>query len=186
MHDVSIDIEACGEVLLSIGACTFDPHSGEIKQSYYTTLPVQEQLDLGLKMDGRTFLWWLQQSDAARKALSTVSPQPNLQDTLDNFSAWMNHPYLEPRVWAYPASYDLPVIARVYRAAKMRVPWKWTKTMCARTLWNLACEINPELLKIEKIEDPDQHHALADAIRQAGWITKYLVGGIHASQVSSG
>jgi hypothetical protein len=46
--DISLDVEACGEVLLSIGACTFNPYSGTIVDKGSWVFPVQEQIDLGL------------------------------------------------------------------------------------------------------------------------------------------
>jgi hypothetical protein len=171
--DISLDVEACGEVLLSIGACTFNPYSGTIGNQCSWVFPIQEQLDLGLKMDGKTFTWWLQQSEFARRALVPNGTLPPLQECLEHFAYWMD-PLQERKVWAYPASYDLPLIARVFGAAKIRVPWKWTKTMCARTLWHLACERNPQMQEIEKVENPNQHVAVDDAVEQAGWITKYL------------
>jgi len=121
-------------------------------------------------MDAGAFAWWLKQSDQARSAISTPTDETvkNMLKRLENFC--------KPhglRTWAYPTSYDLPIIARLCGRFKMRVPWKWTETMDARTLWKLAKEIKPDADRIE-VENPIPHHALEDAKEQAKWIAAYL------------
>lgn len=165
---VSIDIEACGEVLMSLGACTFDPQTGESLTEFYGVLDMGQQIKRGLRFDAAAFSWWLQQSDEARAA---VREPKSVKSVLHDFSLWMPE---GAWAWAYPTSFDLPVIANVYRAFDKRVPWKWTNTLDGRTLWRLACAINPALERVEKDANPTPHHALADAKEQARWFARYL------------
>lgn len=165
---VSVDIEACGEVLVSLGACEFNPRTGEAGREFYGVPSIKDQMGAGLKMDAGAFLWWLKQ-DAA--TLEAVWAQQDAHEVLFRFSEWL-HP--DAWVWAYPTSFDLPVIERVYRTYDLRCPWTWTKTMDGRTLWRLACDINPELEKVERNANPAAHNALADAKEQAGWFARYL------------
>jgi hypothetical protein len=66
---VSVDIEACGEVLMSLGACTFDPRTGEAASEYYGVPDIGQQVKKGLRLDADAFRWWLKQSDEARGAV---------------------------------------------------------------------------------------------------------------------
>ena len=168
---VSLDIEACGEVLLSIGACEFDPLTGQTDNPFYVVVEAQPQIDAGLRMDGGAFNWWLKQSDGARAAIATV-PAARPPDSLEALRRWW--PDRNAWCWAYPTSYDLPVIARVAARFEVKPPWKWQRTMCGRTLWQLACMVDPKMAEIEKVANPAAHHALADAQEQAEWYAKYL------------
>jgi len=165
---VSVDIEACGEVLLSIGACSFDPTSGRSISEFSGVPSVEDQLRVGLAMDAGAFAWLMKQPDATRSALSVTDPA---EVVLSRFRSWLR---LDAWVWAYPTSFDLPVIERVCRKFGVRPPWKWTKTMDGRTLWQLACSVDPAMKRIEESANPSPHHALEDAKEQARWFSKYL------------
>ena len=179
MKHVSIDIEACGEVLLSVGAVVFDPLTGgmptvsSIKDSggmeFYGVLSAQPQMDRGLKMDGGAFEWWLKQSQQARDSLASPRDPEVVLSELHSFMARVGDCWL----WAYPTSFDLPVIERVCKTFGLRSPWKWTRTMDGRTLWRLACSLDPECAKVEK-DGPAAHNALEDARQQARWFARYL------------
>ena len=66
---VSLDIEACGEIVLSIGACTFDPRTGEELSPCYVVPSIVDQIRAGLRPDGDALLWLLKQSDGCREAI---------------------------------------------------------------------------------------------------------------------
>jgi hypothetical protein len=172
VRDISLDIEACGDVVVSIGACEFDLVTGDIGETRYWILDLQKQLNAGLKMDGKAFEWWLTLSNEARQAV-TASVKRNPAAVIEELRAFIWHDKEAARVWAYPTSYDLPVIARMCGAFKVKVPWRWTETMDARTLWKLALMVKPDLARVE-IEATIEHHALADAEQQAKWIVAYM------------
>ena len=169
MKHVSIDIEACGEVLLSVGACVFDPRSGEIGETFYAVLSAQPQMDRGLRMDGGAFEWWLKQSAETHAAVANPQDPESELSRLHAYMARVGNCWL----WAYPTSFDLPVIERACKAFGVRSPWKWTQTLDGRTLWRLACALDPAMAKIEK-DGPAAHNALEDAKQQAGWFARYL------------
>lgn len=177
---VSLDIEACGEVLLSLGAVEFDPRSGRVTTlaleanmgEFYGVPSIEGQLARGLKIDAGAWRWLLEQPDAARMTIAKDAAPAEV--VLSNFCAWYAR-RADAWCWAYPTSFDLPVIERACRAFGIRPPWKWTKTLDGRTLWRLACQMDPSLEKIEKEANPSPHHALEDAKAQARWFAKYLV-----------
>jgi len=170
VNNVSLDIEACGEVVLSVGAVTFEDGTGVIGSRFYVVLDLKDQLDAGLKMDGEAFWWWMKQSEAARAIAGQLRARP--ADALQSLRSWW--PDREARTWCYPSSYDLPVLARVFAAFHVKPPWRWTATLDVRTLWKLACEVAPSAAEIERDKGPDEHNALADAERQARWVARYL------------
>jgi len=168
---VSLDIEACGEIVLSIGACEFDPHTGAALNRFYCVPSIADQLAKGLKPDAGALVWFLKQSPEARLAVADVQAPAEVE--LSQFCAWYARRD-DAWCWAYPTSFDLPVIERACRAFGIRPPWKWTKTMDGRTLWRLACERNPDAEKIEKSANAAPHHALEDAVEQAKWYAAYM------------
>lgn len=168
---VSLDIEACGEILLSLGAVDFDPKTGSVNDQFYCVPSIDDQLARGLKVDAGAWLWLLEQPDAARLTIARDSTPA--EAAISSFCAWYAR-RASAYCWAYPTSFDLPVIERACRTFGIRPPWKWTKTMDARTLWKLACANDPDMGNIEKVANPSEHHALSDAKEQAIWIAKYL------------
>lgn len=51
-------------VLLAIGACTFDPATGDIGAEFYAAIDPRTQF--GRDISASTVLWWMEQGDAAR------------------------------------------------------------------------------------------------------------------------
>ena len=167
---VSLDIEACGEIVLSLGACVFDPATGEAASSLYIVPSIDRQLRYGLRPDAGALIWLLKQSDQARKAITDAQADPASE--FDEFRKWWPSP--EAWCWAYPTSFDLPVVERAMKAFDKRPPWKWTKTMDGRTLWQLAIARDADMAKIERESNSAEHHALFDAQQQARWYARYL------------
>lgn len=188
-RDVMIDIETLGEPVLSIGACAFDIDTGIIQGDFYCVVDLESQLRAGLAVEASAFHWWLRQSDVARDAIAVPTHDPgtaieSLRAFVFGEKATVSGLGVEPiagstgpaadRVWAYPVSFDLSRLARLCSAINVKVPWTWTNSMDARTLWKLALEVDPAAAKIEKKATSEKdHHALADAIEQAGWVAKY-------------
>jgi hypothetical protein len=168
---VSVDIEACGEVLVSLGACVFDPRIGEPGTCFYGVPNMKDQTARGLKLDADAFSWWLKQNNKAREAVMLNRPA---EEVLSGWRSWWAQLGGDPWLWAYPTSFDLPVIAHVYDVFGLRPPWKWTRTLDGRTLWQLAIAIDPDMAKIEAEAGPCPHHALEDAKEQARWFARYL------------
>lgn len=69
---ISLDFETLSlkenAVLLSLGACVFDPVTGEIGETFYTAIDPRTQP--GRDISASTVLWWLEQDQAARDKLT--------------------------------------------------------------------------------------------------------------------
>ena len=80
---ISIDFETLSlkenAVLLSLGACVFDPATGEIGQTFYSAIDPRTQP--GRDISASTVIWWLGQEQAARdKILDSVNAADVLAD----------------------------------------------------------------------------------------------------------
>ena len=71
MNALMIDFETLSlkdnAVLLALGACTFDPVTGDIEDTFYA--PIDPRTQPGRDISASTVLWWMEQSGEARNAL---------------------------------------------------------------------------------------------------------------------
>ena len=69
-ENVMIDLETMGvnnnAAIIAIGAVAFD-FEGNLGYHFYQTITLQSSVENGGIMDASTVLWWMRQSDEARK-----------------------------------------------------------------------------------------------------------------------
>lgn len=172
MSHVMVDLETLGTkagcAILSIGAVRFDPENDPKglmillpENRFHCAIELQSCLDVGLKIEGGTFYWWMNQKDAARSAIQ--AQRLELRDALTQFSE-----FFEPSkyLWGHGASFDQPILEAAYVALPFisdstpRLPARFSNHRDTRTLFDLA--------KVKPKRDPNTHHnALADAEAQA-------------------
>jgi hypothetical protein len=156
MTNVMVDIETIGSTpgcaILSIAAVEFNPDTAQLGKEFSTGVHLQSCLDYGLKVEGETFYWWIQQSVEARSALS--KNRCTLSTALRDFSSYLvelraasNDKYC---IWSHGSSFDLAVLYR---------PWQFRNERDTRTVLDLAG------MKMPKTEL--SHDALVDAKSQA-------------------
>lgn len=135
MPNVMLDIETLGNgsnaVILSIGAVAFD-ETGVKENSFYRVVDAKTCTDVGMVMDVSTVMWWMKQSDAARKAFEH-EPSP-LRAVLGVFSVWMNDLGTDVCVWGNGATFDNVILSNAYKACDMNRPWSYRNDRCYRTL----------------------------------------------------
>lgn len=154
MKHCMLDLETLGTkpgcVVLSIGACAFDPVTGTIGDTFYEKLSWKNQ---SLKIEPGTLEWWLDQDPAVfREARSGDTP---LFDAAVRFKSWCDDRQFT-HYWAHSPSFD----CAVWEAAAGIVPWRYNNQLCTRTIYQAA--------GITPARDPTTHHnALQDAIAQA-------------------
>lgn len=157
MTAIMIDLETMSTsyhaAIIQIGACTLD---GE--KQFLCNVSLQSAIDAGLRVDGSTVEWWLTQSDAARASLR--DHRVPLADALSQFSTWVSNLHAPPtEVWAFPARFDLVILANAYLACAAKAPWGRREQRCARTLLS-SCSIERSIPECK-------HNALSDALAQA-------------------
>ena len=166
MKHVMIDIETMGNMshsaIVSVGAVRFDLETGEIGEKFYMNVDLQSCLDAGLIINADTLMWWLNQSEAARKKI--IEKGHSLNNVLISLSAFVTK---DDEVWGNSARFDLGILSDAFNTCKMPIPWDFRKERCVRTLVSFAPEV--------KEAEPNTgvaHDALADCIFQINYCSK--------------
>lgn len=135
----------------------------------------QRAYKYALHRDPQTVQWWNDQSDEAQAAFADPV---DLRNALNAFNNWIcdiaQEPYIPSqgltavRLWSHGASFDPPILAAVYDAVGLPVPWHYRAPRDTRTLFDLA-GIDDHSAWLNATPGPlgVPHHALDDAICQA-------------------
>lgn len=175
--NIMVDLETLGtepgSVILSIGAVHF--RDGEIHSGFQESIAPKSCMQLGMKADPSTMLWWMEQSEEARAQLlnGQLHAKP-MSDVLREFIKWVSQctggclDLKNVRIWGNGASFDCALLMAAYRRADIPVPWKYSGERCYRTVKAL----NPDV--VEEAREGTHHDALADATHQAKHLMKIL------------
>lgn len=168
MNHIMLDEETMGTrpdaPIMSIGACYFDPFTGEIGDTFHEQIRLDSN---DSRCDASTVIWWMKQDDAARSKFFENEKAPELIDVLKRFSA-----FVKPRckVWGNGAAFDNVILRHAYDSRGMSEPWKFWDDMDVRTIVEIG-----KLLGIDPKRDMPfegvKHDALADAIHQAKYVS---------------
>lgn len=169
--NVMVDLETLGRdydaVFTNLGACMFDPLTGEIGDTYYQAIEWQSSIDAGRTIDAGTLHWWMSQDEEARKEI--LMPGLTLDWVLADFAAWL--PATDDlRIWGNGPNFDIGKLETAYGIAK--IPWPYYAPRCVRTIRDLAEGI------VDKNDVPFEgikHHALHDAIHQASYVSRMTI-----------
>lgn len=158
---VMIDIETMDNrptsAIVSIGAVKFGPHTGQLGGTFYANVHLESSVAAGLTTSASTIMWWMQQSNEARQALTENAT--TLYDALSGLSEFVRPSGCN--VWAHSPAFDLVILDNAYRALNQYAPWSHRKTRCARTIYDLAG------IDLSAYSEGTIHNALDDAICQA-------------------
>lgn len=168
MKNVMLDLETLGNgsdaAITAIGAVMFD-HTGT-GATFYQVVDAQSCVDIGMKMDVSTVMWWMKQSDAARKEFE--KPAVPILSALQDFAVWLGTlAGKDAQVWGNGATFDNVILGNAYRLAQLYRPWSYRGDMCYRTLKALHPEILHDWVGTA-------HNALDDATGQALHCSKIL------------
>lgn len=166
---IMIDLETMGTrfdaPVLSVGACYFDPNTGEIGKKFYGRIDMADAFNFG-KTSGDTVRWWLQQSEDARKQL--VEGKHTLEKVLTKFEDFYGHS--EACVWGNGATFDISIMEYAYmKCLGRQAPWKFWLVRDCRTIKDVAAPLMREPASPFK---GTAHNALDDALHQAEWVSK--------------
>lgn len=169
MKNLMIDLETMGtdsySAILSIGAVGFDMETGKTGPEFYCNVDLDSCIKKGLRLNGRTVMWWMAQSNEARESLTNPAPK-KLEDALSSFSLWVRSNFSEEsvQVWGNSARFDLGILQNAYEKVNMDAPWKFNNERCVRTL----ASFSPET-KRNYVHDGVDHNALSDCYKQIGY-----------------
>lgn len=162
MNQMMVDLETLGttsdSVILQLGFCVFNYEDGIIHQENHH-LDLDEQSDR--RIDSSTVLWWMNQTEEARKAVFT-RPQ-----TITKEAAWTqlsNQLNGVSNVWANSPSFDLAMLKSYFDGD---TPWSFRVELDFRTI---VAELDHDR-KLRPPSNPNKHVAMFDAI----WQAEYLI-----------
>ena len=161
---VMIDIETLGtqpgSVILSIGAVVI----GSPDLSFYARIDPESSVAHGFKLDVRTVMWWMRQSDEARKAL-TEGAEYDVVEALDMLTDWFATLGTVDGVWGNGATFDNVLLQSAYDLCGLPRPWGHREDRCFRTIRALV-PVPTELIPLNGVA----HNALDDAKWQAEYL----------------
>ena len=157
--NIMLDLETMGtagdSAIIAIGAVAFDKNG--VSSKFYTNVNLQSCIDLGMKVDGSTVIWWMGQSDQARSIFSDDSPR--LNSALIEFGNWFNN-VSGNEVWGNGAAFDNVILSTAYKKAGLVQPWNFWNDKCYRTVKGMHPSI-----KLNRVGT--YHNAVDDAESQA-------------------
>ena len=162
---VMLDLETLGNsqdaVIVSIGACMFDPHGSGVEHTFHTHLNLEQP---GRTVTDSTIRWWMCQADEARSAaFSERLEVVSLPFALNEFAQWFcTNGGAE--VWGNGATFDVSILEHAYRTTETApsAPWAFYNVRDLRTLREL-----PVVADVPRTEPELAHDALSDAIAQS-------------------
>jgi len=163
MH-IMIDLETMGTrpnaPIIAIGAVAFNA-MGLTDQTFYRVVSLHSAVRSGAVIDPSTVLWWMEQGDAARDALTDKQHEAgSIDDALRDFMQFVcSYGDSLRGVWGNGATFDNVLMHE--SGKRCGVPmWEFWKDKCYRTVKGMYPDV--------KLERAGTHHnALDDARSQA-------------------
>lgn len=178
MKHIMVDLETMGTnpkaPIVAIGAVYFDPATGELGPDFYRVVSLKSEFQMGATPDAGAIEFWLTQSDAAREAITgkdqlhIVYALSQLTDFVTGYSSAVGLSQLQ--LWGNGASFDPVILRSAYVRCSFPEFWKFWNDQDVRTIVALGRVIGFD----PKRDLPfagERHHALADAIHQAQYVS---------------
>lgn len=161
MH-IMLDLETWGTrpgaAIRSVGACVFDPMTGDIGSTFYRNITDASCEAMGLVKDASTVRWWGEQSFASQQAFNT--DQRPLSEVLIAFNQWWKGSGGQ-YVYGHGANFDPVILEAAFEAVMLEAPWKFWNVRCCRTILAMGSR------RVQRNKTDVHHNALDDATAQA-------------------
>lgn len=158
---IMIDLETMGGppdgAIVAIGACFFNMEKLEIGPSFYQAVHLQTAVNIGMKIEADTVMWWLRQTKEAQ--LGLFRNRITIERALIEFAAFVEQHSRAQDVHTYGngASFDLTILSTAYKLANIERPWRFGRERCFRTIRNQY----PSVV-YDTDQRPGTHHNAAD------------------------
>lgn len=131
-NNIMIDIETMGTrpnaAIIAIGAIGFNDE-GDEHGEFYTEINLESSMRYGGTVDSSTIIWWMGQSDNARKKFMCNSEAIDIKDALIRLSNWIQIDGKEDieyrQVWGNGPEFDNIVVSEAFRACGLTLPWRY-------------------------------------------------------------
>lgn len=165
---VMLDLETLGtganSAIISIGACEFNPDTGEIGSTFKAVVCRNSCFQIGCTYDPSTMEWWNSQSEEAKAGSFSHKAPSEVRLALTAFSDWLRR---DAQLWGNGSDFDNAMLAEMYRKLDMPQPWKFWNNRCYRTIKNMFPDVSMSRHGVH-------HDALDDAISQAKHLCKII------------
>ena len=113
---------------------------------------------MGLQVNADTVMWWMKQSDEARKSLSS-SEAITIQMAIHQLGVFIENcgGKANCQVWGNSARFDLGILSDACNKISVNIPWDFRNERCVRTLVSFL----PEIKNMAKFNGV-AHNAIAD------------------------
>ena len=163
MWDLETQDTVPSAIVVSIGACVFDPNSDFIAEKVFYAVPNRELQELrGRTSSESTMNWWATQSAEARAVFE--APQTDPRRVLVNLADYISQFNIEG-VWGNGSDFDNTIMASFYNSYSIAPPWKFWKNRCHRTMKAVAQSTFEGYAGVRRLGT--HHNALDDAMHQA-------------------
>lgn len=164
--NIMLDLETMGvnsnAAIISIGAVVFNEESGMLSEEFYRIVDLQSSIENKGVIDASTVIWWLAQSDEARREVCKVGEA--LARVLYDFNNWVRalsgEGLSKVLIWGNGSDFDNVILQNAYSNSQIQSPLRYNR--CYRTLKSLFPNI-----KIDESLTGIKHNALNDAKAQA-------------------
>lgn len=173
-NHIMLDLETMGTrpdaAIIAIGAVAFDETGNASQMGFYATVSLASAMEHGGTVDADTIMWWLGQSDQARRQFGEVGMR--LPDALTELADWLlevaegdetTRDSLE--VWGNGADFDNVILTSAYRNVGLSLPWGKYKNRCYRT-------VKSANRHIKLVRTGTHHNAYDDACSQANHLIR--------------
>jgi hypothetical protein len=183
MNNVMIDLEALGQepgsVILTLTAVQFDIETGQTGKIFEESIDLKSCMDIGLTIDPITIMWWMIQSEEARRKLKESQDNPDsISDVLSRFGVWLNHlPHTTLRIlynrediniWGRGPRFDMGLLSYAYKVLGYKTtPWNFRNERCVRTYES----IRPDMKNNTPFEGI-LHNGIDDAKHEIKYVCK--------------
>lgn len=171
-----IDLETFGSentsVITSLAIVIFNPYTGETIDSMKVDIDIQSSMNYGATVNASTLLWWLGQSEDARKGL--IDGQKNSIDLKKamqrvHFFLIKNFDVKEVKLWGNGSSFDLSILSNSFKLVGLPETWKHYNERDVRTI----VAFNPEIKENLAFEGT-RHDPIADCVHQIKYVSATL------------
>ena len=160
-------------LILTVGACVFDPDTSTIGDTFYVQLKMAEGMALGLHTSKETLDWWKRQSPEAQRSAFEEGPSTmGYAEGLQSFANWLiaireSNERKKIQLWANDPDFDCIKLIASMKAANILPPWQYWEHKSCRTM-ALIAELKFNINhKTAYARAGTYHNALDDAIHQA-------------------
>lgn len=164
MKHVMIDLETLGTgpdaVIIQIGACYFDPGTGEIGEKFSINVDAKSAVASGAKMDADTVYWWLSQS---KEAVASILAEPR-EDIKSAFLKLNDFLANAQQIWSH-ATFDFVIISQTFMRLNIKPSFPYKAARDIRTLIQLAGSITVD----NTARLGTHHNGLDDALHQVNY-----------------